>query len=94
MGSPGSCLHAIFLFKVFGTLRNCCFEAEDQLQNLLLIAEFLWPALLLPVAGNKVIFFRLSDQNETSWNKLKSSKTKIDIFKVRDERNKLEFYYY
>ncbi|XP_031744984.1 protein HGH1 homolog isoform X2 [Cucumis sativus] len=38
---------------VFGTLRNCCFEAEDQLQNLLLIAEFLWPALLLPVAGNK-----------------------------------------
>ncbi|XP_031744985.1 protein HGH1 homolog isoform X3 [Cucumis sativus] len=39
---------------VFGTLRNCCFEAEDQLQNLLLIAEFLWPALLLPVAGNKV----------------------------------------
>ncbi|KAL0560285.1 hypothetical protein IC582_000685 [Cucumis melo] len=39
---------------VFGTLRNCCFEAEDQLQNLLLIAEFLWPALLLPIAGNKV----------------------------------------
>ncbi|XP_023551596.1 protein HGH1 homolog [Cucurbita pepo subsp. pepo] len=39
---------------VFGTLRNCCFEAEGQLQNLLLIAEFLWPALLLPVAGNKV----------------------------------------
>lgn len=39
---------------VFGTLRNCCFEAESQLQNLLLISEFLWPALLLPVAGNKV----------------------------------------
>ncbi|TYK07746.1 protein HGH1-like protein isoform X2 [Cucumis melo var. makuwa] len=38
---------------VFGTLRNCCFEAEDQLQNLLLIAEFLWPALLLPVAAIK-----------------------------------------
>ncbi|XP_022157092.1 protein HGH1 homolog isoform X3 [Momordica charantia] len=39
---------------VFGTLRNCCFEAEGQLQNLLLISEFLWPALLLPVAGSKV----------------------------------------
>ncbi|KAJ6859224.1 hypothetical protein NC652_041494 [Populus alba x Populus x berolinensis] len=38
---------------VFGTLRNCCFEAENQLQNLLLISEFLWPALLLPVAGKK-----------------------------------------
>ena len=80
------CLHAICLFKVFGTLRNCCFEAEDQLQNLLLIAEFLWPALLLPIAGNKVIFLSLSDQNETSWNKLKSPKTKIDIFKVRDKK--------
>ncbi|XP_016474026.1 uncharacterized protein LOC107795823 isoform X2 [Nicotiana tabacum] len=39
---------------VAGTIRNCCFEAESQLQNLLLISEFLWPALLLPVAGNKV----------------------------------------
>ncbi|XP_011071003.1 protein HGH1 homolog [Sesamum indicum] len=39
---------------VSGTIRNCCFEAEDQLQNLLLISEFLWPALLLPVAGNKI----------------------------------------
>ncbi|XP_054808204.1 uncharacterized protein LOC129310398 isoform X5 [Prosopis cineraria] len=39
---------------VFGTLRNCCFEAENQLQNLLLISEFLWPALLLPVAGHKL----------------------------------------
>ncbi|EXB43459.1 hypothetical protein L484_006521 [Morus notabilis] len=39
---------------VFGTIRNCCFEAESQLQNLLLMSEFLWPALLLPVAGNKV----------------------------------------
>ncbi|KAJ6952615.1 hypothetical protein NC653_041678 [Populus alba x Populus x berolinensis] len=39
---------------VFGTLRNCCFEAENQLQNLLLISEFLWPALLLPVAGKKI----------------------------------------
>nr|AAU93585.2 hypothetical protein SDM1_52t00011 [Solanum demissum] len=38
---------------VAGTIRNCCFEAENQLQNLLLISEFLWPALLLPVAGNK-----------------------------------------
>ncbi|KAK2991389.1 hypothetical protein RJ640_007853, partial [Escallonia rubra] len=39
---------------VSGTVRNCCFEAESQLQNLLLASEFLWPALLLPVAGNKV----------------------------------------
>ncbi|KVI05534.1 Armadillo-like helical [Cynara cardunculus var. scolymus] len=39
---------------VSGTIRNCCFEADNQLQNLLLISEFLWPALLLPVAGNKV----------------------------------------
>ncbi|XP_058083804.1 uncharacterized protein LOC131231573 [Magnolia sinica] len=38
---------------VSGTIRNCCFEAESQLQNLLLISEFLWPALLLPVAGMK-----------------------------------------
>lgn len=39
---------------VSGTIRNCCFEADKQLQNLLLISEFLWPALLLPVAGNKI----------------------------------------
>ncbi|XP_042496100.1 protein HGH1 homolog [Macadamia integrifolia] len=39
---------------VCGTIRNCCFEAENQLQNLLLMSEFLWPALLLPVAGKKV----------------------------------------
>ncbi|KAI3696407.1 hypothetical protein L1987_79421 [Smallanthus sonchifolius] len=39
---------------VSGTIRNCCFEADNQLQNLLLISEFLWPALLLHVAGNKV----------------------------------------
>ncbi|KAK0573621.1 hypothetical protein LWI29_011044 [Acer saccharum] len=39
---------------VSGTIRNCCFEAENQLQNLLLISEFLWPALLLPVASKKV----------------------------------------
>ncbi|KAL3511133.1 hypothetical protein ACH5RR_030534 [Cinchona calisaya] len=39
---------------VSGTIRNCCFEAENQLQNFLLISEFLWPALLLPVAGNKI----------------------------------------
>lgn len=40
--------------QVSGTIRNCCFEADNQLQNLLSVAEFLWPALLLPVAGNKV----------------------------------------
>ncbi|CAI9756206.1 unnamed protein product [Fraxinus pennsylvanica] len=39
---------------VSGTIRNCCFEADSQLQNVLLISEFLWPALLLPVAGNKI----------------------------------------
>ncbi|MQL78949.1 hypothetical protein Taro_011396 [Colocasia esculenta] len=39
---------------VSGTIRNCCFEADKQLQNLLSMSEFLWPALLLPVAGNKV----------------------------------------
>lgn len=39
---------------VSGTIRNCCFEAENQLANLLLTSEFLWPALLLPVSGNKV----------------------------------------
>ncbi|KAK1376482.1 DUF383 domain-containing protein [Heracleum sosnowskyi] len=39
---------------VLGTIRNCCFEAESQLQNLLLVSEFLWPTLLLPVAGKKV----------------------------------------
>ncbi|WOK93274.1 hypothetical protein Cni_G01969 [Canna indica] len=38
---------------VSGTIRNCYFEADNQLQSLLLIAEFLWPALLLPVAGYK-----------------------------------------
>lgn len=43
-----------FSLQVSGTIRNCCFEAESQLQNLLLVSEFLWPALLLPVAGNKV----------------------------------------
>ncbi|KAL9246395.1 hypothetical protein vseg_019936 [Gypsophila vaccaria] len=39
---------------VAGTIRNCCFDAETKLPNLLLTSEFLWPALLLPVAGNKV----------------------------------------
>ena len=39
---------------VAGTVRNCCFEAETQLPNLLLASQFLWPALLLPLAGNKV----------------------------------------
>ncbi|KAL5992119.1 hypothetical protein ACLOJK_013034 [Asimina triloba] len=38
---------------VSGAIRNCCFEAENQLPYLLLISEFLWPALLLPVAGKK-----------------------------------------
>lgn len=55
----GSSLGFVCL-QVSGTIRNCCFEAENQLQNLLLISEFLWPALLLPVAGNKVMFLWLS----------------------------------
>lgn len=41
-------------FQVAGTIRNCSFEAKNQLENILLISEFLWPALLLPVAGSKV----------------------------------------
>ncbi|KAJ0256969.1 Protein HGH1 [Hirschfeldia incana] len=39
---------------VAGTIRNCSFEAKNQLENILLISEFLWPALLLPVAGSKI----------------------------------------
>ncbi|KAJ4750567.1 ARM repeat superfamily protein [Rhynchospora pubera] len=39
---------------VCSTIRNCCFEADNQLQNLLIIAEYLWPALLLPVSGKKI----------------------------------------
>ncbi|PKA51318.1 hypothetical protein AXF42_Ash002681 [Apostasia shenzhenica] len=38
---------------VSGTIRNCCFEADKQLHNLLSLSEYLWPALLLPVAGKK-----------------------------------------
>ncbi|XP_057870206.2 uncharacterized protein LOC131076879 isoform X2 [Cryptomeria japonica] len=38
---------------VSGTLRNCCFESETQLANLLLLSQFLWPALLLPLAGKQ-----------------------------------------
>ncbi|KAF0926047.1 hypothetical protein E2562_020728 [Oryza meyeriana var. granulata] len=42
---------------VVGTIRNCCFEADTQIQNLLSLAEYLWPALLLPIAGKKVELF-------------------------------------
>lgn len=38
---------------VAGTVRNCCFEAESHLASLLLASQFLWPALLLPLAGVK-----------------------------------------
>ncbi|KAL2611071.1 hypothetical protein R1flu_022763 [Riccia fluitans] len=38
---------------VAGTVRNCCFEAEDDLPSLLLASSFLWPALLLPLAGKR-----------------------------------------
>ncbi|KAL2904519.1 Protein HGH1-like protein [Bienertia sinuspersici] len=46
-------------FYVMKLVRSFCRShdenhAETQLANLLLISEFLWPALLLPVAGNKV----------------------------------------
>eukprot|EP00897_Mesotaenium_endlicherianum_P004997 jgi/Mesen1/4525/ME000230S03668 len=39
---------------VAGAVRNCCFEADTELPNLLLASQFLWPALLLPLAGNRV----------------------------------------
>lgn len=39
---------------VAGTVRNCCFDAGTQLPSLLLASEFLWPALLLPLAGKRV----------------------------------------
>ncbi|XP_047321215.1 protein HGH1 homolog, partial [Impatiens glandulifera] len=39
---------------VSGIIGNCSFEADSQIQNLLLISEFIWPTLILPVAGNKV----------------------------------------
>ncbi|GJN20565.1 hypothetical protein PR202_gb07957 [Eleusine coracana subsp. coracana] len=39
---------------VSGTIRNCCFEADTQIQSLIPLAEYLWPALLLPVAGKKI----------------------------------------
>ncbi|EEC66922.1 hypothetical protein OsI_33524 [Oryza sativa Indica Group] len=39
---------------VVSTIRNCCFEADTQIQNLLSLAEYIWPALLLPVAGKKI----------------------------------------
>ncbi|KAG8044671.1 hypothetical protein GUJ93_ZPchr1248g44 [Zizania palustris] len=39
---------------VVRTIRNCCFEADTQIQKLLSIAEYLWPALVLPVAGKKI----------------------------------------
>ncbi|BBN16642.1 hypothetical protein MPTK1_7g08110 [Marchantia polymorpha subsp. ruderalis] len=38
---------------VAGTVRNCCFEAEEELPSLLLASSFLWPALLLPLAGKR-----------------------------------------
>ncbi|CAM6106236.1 unnamed protein product [Calypogeia fissa] len=38
---------------VAGTVRNCCFEADTELPSLLLTSQFLWPALLLPLAGKE-----------------------------------------
>ncbi|KAI5055608.1 hypothetical protein GOP47_0029129 [Adiantum capillus-veneris] len=39
---------------VIGTVRNCCFEAENELASILSISQYLWPALLLPLAGKQV----------------------------------------
>eukprot|EP01018_Ginkgo_biloba_P025649 Gb_33251 [translate_table: standard] len=39
---------------VSGTIRNCYFEAETQLFDLLLTSQFLWPALLLPLIEKQV----------------------------------------
>eukprot|EP00250_Pteridium_aquilinum_P005202 c15335_g1_i2 orf=161-1129(+) len=38
---------------VISTVRNCCFEAENELANILLCSQYLWPALLLPLAGKQ-----------------------------------------
>lgn len=38
---------------VIGTVRNCCFDADNQLANILLSSQYLWPALLLPLAGKQ-----------------------------------------
>lgn len=63
--NSSNCIGVFAGSQVSGTIRNCCFEAENQLQNLLLISEFLWPALLLPVAGNKVSSFLISWPSRT-----------------------------
>lgn len=39
---------------VLGTVRNCCFEAENELASILSVSQYLWPALLLPLAGRQV----------------------------------------
>uniref|UniRef100_A0A0E0EXS3 Protein HGH1 homolog n=1 Tax=Oryza meridionalis TaxID=40149 RepID=A0A0E0EXS3_9ORYZ len=36
---------------VVGTICNCCFEADTQIQYLLSLGKYLWPTLLLPLAG-------------------------------------------
>ncbi|CAI5959760.1 unnamed protein product [Closterium sp. NIES-64] len=37
------------------TVRNCCFDASSgALPSLLLLADLLWPSLLLPLAGTRV----------------------------------------
>ncbi|CAK9183753.1 unnamed protein product [Ilex paraguariensis] len=71
---------------VSGTIRNCCFEAESQLQNLLLTSEFLWPALLLPVAGNKVY----SEQDTSKMPLELSSTLSIEREPVSDPENRIQ----
>ncbi|KAG9144738.1 hypothetical protein Leryth_024398 [Lithospermum erythrorhizon] len=71
---------------VSGTIRNCCFEADNQLQNLLLISEFLWPALLLPVSGNKVY----SEQDTSKMPLELGSALSIDRESVTDPEIKVQ----
>ena len=40
--------------QVVSALRNCCFDASTDLPAILLSADLLWPALLLPLAGTQV----------------------------------------
>lgn len=52
------------IWQVAGTVRNCCFEADTELPSLLLTSQFLWPALLLPLAGQAV---RLEPAKSLQW---------------------------
>ncbi|KAH7315787.1 hypothetical protein KP509_21G065300 [Ceratopteris richardii] len=47
---------------VISTVRNCCFEAENELASILSVSQYLWPALLLPLAGKQI--FRKEDTSK------------------------------